>query len=378
MGGARVRRCLMPIFLRGEITGRLQTDMENFKAIFGLPENADIVLRPFEAGGFSLCAVYTEGMAQDGKVADFILRACHAFDAGAERVAPNERAGFLLKNAVCIPQARVERPCSGIGAQILGGMTALLIDGCADALLMETRGFEKRAVQRTVTESVVIGSQEGFVESLRTNITLMRRYVQSPALISEMTTVGTRVPLRIAMLYMKGVAREETLAQMRRRLKCVSAATVQGLGQLEQLIEDRPFSLTPQMLLTERPDRAASCVQDGQIVILADGAPYALIAPVTLFHLLHSSDDTFMRWQYGSFSALHTHAGRALFAAAPGRVHRPDALSPAPDPHGAAHFHRRNARAGALHGADGDTAHGVFPSTSSTRQARASPRRWAL
>ena len=119
-----------------------------------------------------------------------------------------------------------------------------------------------------------------------------------------MTTVGTRVPLNIAILYMKGVAREDTLAELLRRVKSVTAATVQGLGQLEQLIEDRPFSLTPQMLLTERPDRAAACVQDGQIVILADGAPYALIAPVTLFHLLHASDDTFMRWQYGSFLRL--------------------------------------------------------------------------
>ena len=287
--------------LRGELTGALQKDVETLKTIFGLPENADIVFRPFEAGGFSLCAVYTEGMAKDDKVADFILRACHAFDAGAERVNADMRAEFLLKSAVCIPQARLENRVQELVMQILGGMTALLIDGCADGLLMETRGFEKRNVQRTVSESVVVGSQEGFVESLRTNITLMRRYVQSPALISEMTTVGKSVPLRIAILYMKGVAREETLAEMRKRVKCVTATVVHGLGQLEQLIEDRPFSLTPQMLLTERPDRAASCVQDGQIVILADGAPYALIAPVTLFHLLHSSDDTFMRWQYGSF-----------------------------------------------------------------------------
>ena len=61
--------------LRGELTGALQKDVETLKTIFGLPENADIVFRPFEAGGFSLCAVYTEGMAKDDKVADFILRA---------------------------------------------------------------------------------------------------------------------------------------------------------------------------------------------------------------------------------------------------------------------------------------------------------------
>ena len=299
--------------LRGVLTGALQTDRKTFETIFALPENADIVVRPFEAGGFALCAIYTEGMAQSDKVADFILRACHAFDAGVEAVAPEARADHLLKSAVCIPQARIENRVRELVEQILGGMTALIIDGCRDGLLMETRGFEKRPVQRTVSESVVVGSQEGFVESLRTNITLMRRYVQSHAMISEMTTVGTRVPLRIAILYMKGVAREETLMELRRRVKSVDAATVQGLGQLEQLIEDRPFSLTPQMLLTERPDRAASCVQDGQIVLLAEGAPYALIAPVTLFHLLHASDDTFMRWQYGSFLRLIRMLG-ALFS----------------------------------------------------------------
>ena len=82
--------------LRGELTGALQKDVETLKTIFGLPENADIVFRPFEAGVFSLCAVYTEGMAKDDKVADFILRACHAFDAGAERVDADMRADFLL------------------------------------------------------------------------------------------------------------------------------------------------------------------------------------------------------------------------------------------------------------------------------------------
>ena len=191
--------------LRSALTGVLETDVGHLKTIFNSPENADIVFRPIAAGGFSLCAVYTEGMARDDKIADCIVRACQSFDTNAQGVAPESRAEFLLKNAVAIPQARPEYRLGELVQQILGGMTALVIDGCKDGLLMETRGFEKRAVQRTISESVVAGSQEGFVESLRTNITLMRRYVQSPCLITEMTTVGTRVPLRIAILYMKGV-----------------------------------------------------------------------------------------------------------------------------------------------------------------------------
>ena len=299
--------------LRCTLTGRLETDEQRLRTILNLPENEDIIVRPFEAGGFALRVIYTEGMARDDKIADFIVRACRAFDAEGAETPPQKRAERLLNRAVDIPQARLENRLSALVEQILGGMTALLIDGCPDALLMETRGFEKRPVNRTFSESVVVGSQEGFVESLRTNLTLMRRYVQSPSLVTEMTTVGTRVPLRVAILYMKGVAREDTLAEMRRRVKGITAAVVQGLGQLEQLIEDRPWALVPQMLLTERPDRAASCVLDGQILVLADGSPYALVAPVTLFHLLHASDDTFMRWQYGSFLRLIRMLG-ALFS----------------------------------------------------------------
>lgn len=287
--------------LRRTLTGEIKADEDCLKTILNVPQNVDIIFRPFEAGGVAFCVVFTEGMAKEDKIADFILRACHACDARGADVAPHERAQWVMKNAITLPQARLEGRISALVEQILGGMSVLLIDGCTEALLMETRGFEKRAVQRTFSESVVTGAQEGFVESIRTNITLLRRYVQSPSLVTEMMTVGTRVPLRIAIVHMKGVAREETLDQLRKRLKGITAAAVQGLGQLEQLIEDRPFALVPQMLMTERPDRAASCVLDGQIVVFADGSPYALVAPVTLFHLLHASDDTFMRWQYGSF-----------------------------------------------------------------------------
>ena len=78
------RTCPTPTFCAANSPARWRRTRKRSRTIFGLPENADIVFRPFDAGGFSLCAVYTEGMAQSDKVADFILRACHAFDAGAE------------------------------------------------------------------------------------------------------------------------------------------------------------------------------------------------------------------------------------------------------------------------------------------------------
>ena len=105
---------------------------------------------------------------------------------------------------------------------VLGGMTAVLLDGCAEGLLLETRGFVHRPVDKTSNEAVVIGSQEGFVESLRANITLVRRYVQSAQLVTERLAIGTGVPTNVALMYLKGVC--ET-AWSTRRAAASSAST---------------------------------------------------------------------------------------------------------------------------------------------------------
>jgi len=183
---------------------------------------------------------------------------------------------------------------------------------------METRGYEKRSVDKTTSESVVYGPKEGFVESLRTNITLIRRIVQTENLVSDIFTVGTEMPTLVSLMYIKGVVNEKALEEVRRRVRSLNIPQCPGTGYLQQLIEDHPYSLMPQMLETERPDRAASCLSDGQIVIVVDGSPYALVAPVSFWHLIHASDDSFMRWQYGTFVRLIRMLGIALSLLVPG------------------------------------------------------------
>ena len=72
------------------------------------------------------------------------------------------------------------------------------------------------------------------------------------------------------------------------------------------------------MLQTERPDRVAAALADGQIALFVDGSPYALIAPITLFHLMNASDDTFMRWQYGTFVRVIRLMGALMSLLLPG------------------------------------------------------------
>ena len=301
--------------LRAVLSASLDDNVGRFQALLKSDVNADAQFRMMDAAGVRLCAMYIEGMADDRKISDFVLRAC------AERRQPPETpvdAAAFAQDVLEIAQCEAEDRVQAILGAVVTGMTAVLIDGCAEAALLETRGYPARQVDKTTNESVVIGAQEGFVESLRTNMTLLRRYVPSPRLIIECMNIGTDVPCHAALAYLEGVTDAGIVDAVRARLKRIDAPSVQGLGAIQQLIEDRPWALLPQMLQTERPDRAASCLLEGQAVILADNSPCALAAPITLFHLLHASDDSFSRWQYGTFLRLIRIAGMLISVFLPG------------------------------------------------------------
>lgn len=284
--------------LRENIDLELEKNIFNLRQIFNMPENEDVIFKRCSADDIHLCLVYIEGMADEKAIGEFVLHALKGNDESAAVSVADPLERILQK--LELPQSKSVDLLGKIVEAVVSGMTCLLIEGAEEALLLETRNYPHRDVNQPTNESVVNGPHEAFNEHLRTNISLLRRYVQSPDLISEKTMVGTEVPTQVAVLYLKGVVGEVSLREVRKRLKCITAARVMGTGALQQLIEDRPFALLPQMLQTERPDRAASCLEDGQVVILVENSPYALIAPITLFHLLHASDDSFLRWQYGT------------------------------------------------------------------------------
>lgn len=303
--------------IRSDLTYSLDENMERVKKIMNIPPNQDVILREAYTCGFRICLIFLDGMVGRTAVDQFIIAPCLAARV-QETIAPTDRADYVMKRVVAIDDAVKITGFEDLIRLALIGKTLMLIDGCAEGLAMETCGYEKRAVGKTSNESVVYGPKEGFVENLRTNITLIRRIVHSADLVSDVFTIGTQIPTQAAVLYIRGVVNERALQTVRRRVRSLNIPQCPGTGYLQQLIEDRPGSLLPQMLETERPDRVASCLSDGQVAVVVDGSPYVLIAPVSLWHLLHASDDSFMRWQYGSFVRLIRMLGLMLSLLVPG------------------------------------------------------------
>jgi len=297
----------------------LSRNLDVFRCRLGAPANADVLVRRFQSGAFESAIVAVDGMVNMQMINENILKPCMDLpkSAGGD-VPPQERAAFLMENAVSILPMKMKDNIDEIIADVLGGQCALLCEGCAVACVMDTRGFEKRTIGRPEAEQVVLGPHESFSESIRTNITQLRRIVQREELITEFVSAGGKMKTRCALLYLRGTADEEMAAKIRARLESCSYDFPLTTGEVEQLIEENPFALLPQCVRTERPDRAASFLAEGQIVVLTDGSPAALGAPATIYHQLHTPDDASMRWQYGTFLRLVRTIGMLIHIFLPG------------------------------------------------------------
>lgn len=294
----------------------VRTTEATFREVVHASRNGDFVLHEFTCMGAAAALMYIDGMANCSIINLNILKPCIEASGGA--LPPDERVHYIMAHVLEAAGARIETDFDKALAAMLSGRTLLIIDGFAGAVTCDTIGYEHRSVSEPVTESVIVGPHQGFNEALRTNITLLRRIIPSAQLISEPLTVGRSVKTRIALMYMEGIARTASIDCLRSRINALKIDAITDIGQIEQLIEDAPYSIIPQHLMTERPDRAASCLLDGQIVLLCDGSPSALVAPITFFHLLHAPDDANMRWEYGTFARIIRIAGMLMSMLLPG------------------------------------------------------------
>ena len=184
------------------------------------------------------------------------------------------------------------------------GNCVLFIDTVDEAFNFDVKGFKQREINTPSNEIVVRGSQESFVENLRTNTTILRRLINSEKLVLENLSVGKLTKTKIVISYIDGITNTSLISEVRRRISNLDIDYLTSSGQLEQLIQDNPNNIFPQTLATERPDKAINYLLDGRICILVNGTPYALIVPGVFLDFLSSPEDLNIKFQYANLSKI--------------------------------------------------------------------------
>lgn len=183
---------------------------------------------------------------------------------------------------------------------ILTGDSVLLIDGNSAGIRLKTSGWPKREVTEPVTEAVVKGPREGFTENINDNTAFLRRKIKTANLKMESFTFGNVTKTTVTISYIEGIAEANLIAEVKSRLGRIKVDSVLESTYIEELIEDAPSTLFPQIENTERPDKVAASLLEGRVAILVDGSPFALVLPVTFTQLLQASEDYYQRYPFAT------------------------------------------------------------------------------
>lgn len=147
-------------------------------------------------------------------------------------------------------------------------------------------GQDKRAISDPTTEYQVFGPKAGFIEDITTNVGMMRKFIKDPRLKAKDIKVGTVTHTKLSLMYLDDLVDHEYLQFLEQKINNVDIEFLLNIGELNKKIIDAPLSVFPQVLLTERPDKAAYAITEGKILILMEGSTFCTILPVGLLDFL--------------------------------------------------------------------------------------------
>ena len=285
----------------------LEENRRTIETIYHLPLNKDVIVREIEIAAdppVKALAVFIDGMVDTKNLNLSILQPLMLLGSGQRRLYGGDLVGQIIKRHLPSDQVQRVKQFSQLTAGINNGDTALIFDGIAEGLLLNTKGWEHRSIEQPNTEPTVRGAQAGFTENLRTNTALIRTILRSSDLVTEMLKVGERSQTNVAILYLKSVANPQLVAEIRRRIQGIRTDYIDSSGTLIQFIEDYPGFLFPQSISTERPDRVGAHLSEGRIALIVDGNPYIHVLPVGFFAFFHASEDFSLQTPVANFMRL--------------------------------------------------------------------------
>ncbi|MEY2195766.1 spore germination protein [Neobacillus sp. BF23-41] len=173
-----------------------------------------------------------------------------------------------------------------------------------ECLLVEAALFEGRETNAPEVEFSVVGPKEAFVELLDRNMNLIRKRLPTPKLRFKEIIISELSKVRVVICYIDGITNEEYVNTMTQRLMDIEFDFIMDSTMLIQMIEDNSKSLFPQLVETERPDRVASLLAYGQVAVLVDGSPNAILGPAPLAGFFVAYEDYYLPWNMASFFRL--------------------------------------------------------------------------
>lgn len=248
---------------------------------------ADFYAREVECCGMRLMLYAIDGLTSGGEISHYIVRPIQELLRGDTMEQLYDAA--LYGSVVNL----VAKECETITAlfnYLVNGFCVVLYPGVG-AIAFEAKTAEKRSISVPELENTAKGSKDAFVETIRTNTSLVRRHLRTPDLCMEEVTVGRKTMTNVTVLWIHGVTEQADVERVRKRLQQIDVDGILTPSAVEEYITGSRFTAFPLLQYTQRTDRFCQGLLDGRVGIFADGIPLGYLVPVDIGYLMSSMED---------------------------------------------------------------------------------------
>lgn len=268
-----------------QLTGKDSLTDENIRTIF---EGAgDFIFRTLRCGEFTIYAYAVDGLISGGDASEYVFKPI------AERL-QGDTMEQLYKKALsgwiynCVADACSDLKSAAL--KLVNGFCVVLFPGVG-AVAYEVRTGDKRGPSSPEVENTVKGPKDSFVETVRSNTSLVRRHLRSPDLRLHEMQIGRRSLTNVSVVSLEGITNPELVERMKKRLQSIDIDGFLSPSAVEEYVTGSRKTPFPLMQYTERTDRFCQGILDGRVGLLVDGLPLGYLAPADIGYLMESPED---------------------------------------------------------------------------------------
>ena len=279
----------------------LSENMNYLNKFLSVDTNFDVVYRVIRIGGREACMYFIDGFCKDEMMQKMLQ-----YFLDLKEVDMPATAHVMSNCSLPYVEVDLHDEWAQITYFIMSGVFALFIDGYDKCLLIDSRTYPSRGVEEPEKDKVLRGSKDGFVETIVFNTALIRRRIRSEQLCMEMLHAGNSSQTDIVLCYMDDRVDHAFLEKIKTRINeiQVDALTMNQESLAECLYKKKWYNPFPKFKFTERPDTAAAQILEGDIVILVDNSPSAMITPTSIFDIVEEADDYYFPPITGTYLRL--------------------------------------------------------------------------
>lgn len=298
---------------------------ENIRRIFS--GAADFNTRTLQCGNFILYAYAIDGLTSGGDASEYVIKPI------VEQLSGDSVKALYTRALNGVVVNSVAKPCEDLDAVatfLVNGFCVVLFPG-AGAIAFEVKTGEKRSLSGPELEHTTKGPKDAFVETVRTNTSLIRRHLRTPDLRLYETTVGRRSLTNVTVVWIEGITNPEFVERMKARLDTIDIDGLINPASVEEYVTGSRKTAFPLLQYTERTDRFCNGLLRGRVGLFVDGLPLGYLAPVDIGYLMDSPEDLARDYISASWVRLLRYGALLFGLLLPGvyiafTLHHPDLL----------------------------------------------------